>query len=174
MNKLKSHKFANPLQKMISCNNSFSSPAVSPFFLTKSGSFRTSNVFSESARFKEGERRHGKRRRIRDGRGRATGTTVKRKLRQLGWVEGRGDHVLVLVVGSQREKGREMLLAACEWGQKRRGKAREKEPKPEGVFAPSARMSRGQMFDSVVHAMQSNGYLTGELNWKDKCVFLMH
>ena len=58
--------------------------------------------------------------------------------------------MLVLVVGSQREGGREMLLAACEWGQKRRGKAREKEPKPEGVFAPSARMSRRQMFDSVV------------------------
>ena len=123
---MKSHNFAHPLQKMIACNNSYCSPAVSPFFLTKSGSFRTSNVFSESARFKEGERRHGKRRRIRDGR--TTGTTVKRKLRQLGWVEGRGDHVLVLVVGSQREGWREMLLAACEWGQKRRGKAREKEP----------------------------------------------
>ena len=154
---------------MIACNNSFSSPAVSPFFLTKSGSFRTSNVFSESARFKEGERerRHGKRRRIRDGR-RTTGTTVKRKLRQLGWVEGRGDHVLVLVVGSQRERaGRGRCSSLLVNGDKKEGEKRAKRnPNQEGVFAPSAVCPVGKCLTVLfaVHAMQSNGYLTGELN----------
>ena len=97
------------------------------FFLTKSASFRTSNVFSDSAvtaatRFK-GKRRHGKK-----------GENKKRRRRERplrGSCVNWGDHVLVLVVGRRKGKGER---DACEWGQKRRGKAREK-PKPTDVFA---------------------------------------
>ena len=57
--------------------------------------------------------------------------------------------MLVLVVGSQREGGRCSSLLVN--GDKKEGEKRaKKNPNQEGVFAPSARMSRRQMFDSVV------------------------
>ena len=85
--------------------------------------------------------------------------------------------MLVLVVGSQRERaGRGRCSSLLVNGDKKEGEKRAKR-NPNQFFAPSARCPVGKCLTVllfVVHAMQSNGYLTGELNWKDKCIFLMH
>ena len=58
--------------------------------------------------------------------------------------------MLVLVVGSQRERaGRGRCSSLLVNGDKKEGEKRAKR-NPNQFFAPSARMSRRQMFDSVV------------------------